>query len=115
MRADRRDAGPVTSIFSTSCPPARRPSAMPLTVSAESNSASSSLSVRRRLWVKAILLDLVAQFFQIVAGSDQIGVHPGRERLLDRFVGWIHRVKHGRTVGQKTLRVFDDPQARRPR
>src|SRR5512142_198287 len=54
MRAARCDAGPVTSIFSTSCPPSRKPFAMASTVSTLSNSASSSLSVRRRLWVNAI-------------------------------------------------------------
>src|SRR5437762_2812477 len=54
MRAARCEAGPVTSIFSTWCPPARRALAMASTVSTVSNSASSSLSVRRRLWVNAI-------------------------------------------------------------
>src|SRR3954453_5192089 len=54
MRAARCEAGPVTSIFSTSCPPPRKAPAMASTVSTVSNSASSSLSVRRRLWVNAI-------------------------------------------------------------
>jgi hypothetical protein len=54
IRSASRDAGPVTSIFSTSCPPARSPAAIASTVSALSNSASSSLSERRRLCVKAI-------------------------------------------------------------
>jgi hypothetical protein len=54
MRAASRDAGPVTSIFSTSCPPARSASAIASTVSALSNSASSSLSVSRRLCENAM-------------------------------------------------------------
>src|ERR1700690_1397582 len=57
MRAARCEAGPVTSTFSTSCPPARSPSAIASTVSTVSNSASSSLSVSRRLWVNAILIE----------------------------------------------------------
>src|SRR6184192_3187653 len=56
MRAARCDAGPDTSIFSTSWPPAASAPAIESTVSTVSNSASSSASVSFRLCVNAIFM-----------------------------------------------------------
>src|SRR5437879_4083539 len=79
MRAARCEAGPETSIFSTSCPEAASAPAIALTVSTVSNSASSSASVSLRLWVNAIFIANHCNT-PVVARKDSVfrrGAHPG--------------------------------------